>query len=430
MPIEIIKAGFPSPPRKLKQGSARTVEELERRLLDQESLTRALLAELNNLGFVRSESIESTLATADEIIQEVNANGTLTFDADTTVADVTASSPQATSWLTDEGALATEDSIDWDSGGTSVASGLLTIPDHFVDAIPSSGSGLQVTAEGMGYYKSGHRLNVSDPSGFVIGEIVEQLVTGPSKGIVWKTEGVYLYVTTLTGSWSGGGAGDPIVGQTSGTSKTKTGAATASTSFGMFIGASGDFYFAGDDDNYISWDGTNINIVCAGGIIGSSTDFFDITNGVLAFYEDVGPGSYDAYTRLESGTAGLTISTSSTGATPWIAANITGFVCAMDDAPTGLTAGVRLLGGTSGSEVFSVKAKEADDDVIFMMLGSDSTNHRIRFRNDSSLYDMRGVTLQMCVVGTETDAVQGALRINGNDLECYLNGGWQVAASG
>ena len=48
-----------------------------------------------------------------------------------------------------------------------------------------------------------------------------------------------------------------------------------------YIDKNGQFYFTGDASNYIAWDGSSITVKCTGGFIGSSTDYFNISDGIL-----------------------------------------------------------------------------------------------------------------------------------------------------
>ena len=47
----------------------------------------------------------------------------------------------------------------------------------------------------------------------------------------------------------------------------------------VYINSEGYFYFDGDDDNYIAWDGTDIEVKATKGYLGSSTNYFNITDG-------------------------------------------------------------------------------------------------------------------------------------------------------
>ena len=51
----------------------------------------------------------------------------------------------------------------------------------------------------------------------------------------------------------------------------------------------------GDDTEYIQWDGSNIDIFCTGGRIGSTTDYFDLDNDRIQFL------SGGVYVKLSSG---------------------------------------------------------------------------------------------------------------------------------
>lgn len=258
-----------------------------------------------------------------------------------------------------------------------------------------------------------------DITGLVAGSTgrVEFVSTGAAR--TWYIDDVTLIqhdeikVVTTTGTL---GASNVITGASSGATVTPStaGDITNATAFGMYISSSGDFYFAGDDSNYIAWDGTNINIVCSGGYIGSSTNFFDITNGKLQSKHS----SISRYVTIYDGDF------------------VMGNNADLSDPIFEITSSATVY----DLSFFGFDNYDASgDDGRFYIATNSSTKQflwtvacdgqlRLKMDKDSALYELYFWELNYCFVSGATNAVQGALRVNGNDLECYLNSAWQKAA--
>jgi hypothetical protein len=385
---------------------------------------------------------------ADSIITELNDNGTITIDGDTinihggaiVLDDVidasgdldssayTAAITNSSITLTASGTLngagggsVTLDSITgtlpWDSGGTDV--GKIRVPDHFVDAFPTNGSGLIITAEAMGYFKAGTLVNSSAQTGtFVAGEKVIQEVTLAEGLFSHNVTGSSHVFLPTSGTFSGTGGSREIVGQTSGARCTPDTYNATYPTFSALINNAGSFYFAGDGDNYISWDGSTITVRCSDGFIGSSTDYFDITNGTLLVYD----GS-SSYTRIEAGTDGIRIGPNSDGSSPGIQLIKTGIV--LSNSST--LASVYQLDGISVTSVFEARCFSNSNELKVNMKGDDSSNHSFDFNNNTNNYELLGFELKECTVTTDTKGTPttGDLRINSGNLQ-YYSGGWRT----
>jgi len=232
-----------------------------------------------------------TSGDGEAMVTEINANATTTISAGlisisssqvsdvSSGADNTASNPQTSTWLSDTGAvLNTGITMNADgtlsgagagqttlaglgfSGDTNATNGatwgsnLFTIPDRFTDSIPA-GSGVVITVDAMGYYTSGKKLAGSVTGTFVVGEEVTQATT-EAKGLVYDVQAGYIVVHTIDGTFSGS---TTITGGTSQATITSV-TVTAEQAFGALITATGDFYFAGNDGNYIAWDGQSLKV--------------------------------------------------------------------------------------------------------------------------------------------------------------------------
>ena len=247
---------------------------------------------------------------ADQIIQELNDNGTITIDGDTlnihgggivlndlfdasgdlessaytTAITNTSITINANGTLSGAGGGQANlgslpGSITWDSGGS--VQNDIKVPLHFVDSLPTSGSGLLMTSEALGFYTVGTLIIDNESSGTGTpepGEIVIQAGSGAEGIYSFETPGGHHSIFNTVGTFNNSGL---ITGQTSGATITPSTVSTSYAAFQALITNQGNFYFAGDKGNYIAWNGTNIEIRCEGGLVGSSTSYMDITNGII-----------------------------------------------------------------------------------------------------------------------------------------------------
>jgi len=195
----------------------------------------------------------------------------------------------------------------------------------------------------------------------------------------------------------------------------------SAANWNAFIKHDGDFYFGGDGDNYVSWDGSDFTVACEKGFIGSSTDYFDITSGIL----QVKTSGLAYYTYIANGAITVRDATAGGG-------NV---LCNMDYNGIDLYGGLALQLKDDNDNNGIILEVDGTQSVEFWVETS-SSSHYIVYSDLSSSYLLGGFTVEdctinECIIGSGTGGTaQGTLRVNGNVLECYLNGGWRTAATG
>jgi hypothetical protein len=167
----------------------------------------------------------------------------------------------------------------WDGGVDS-------IPTRFEDDVPNSGTGIVITTEKIGHYKAGKDLQGTQTGTFEVGEKVIQASSNAEGIVVSVPSGNDLFVDVISGTFITGS--NTVTGQTSSSTITNVTGITSPQIHTWFVDSNGRFYFGGDDGNYITWDGTNINIFCEGGYIGSTDNYFDITNSKFRVGDAIG----------------------------------------------------------------------------------------------------------------------------------------------
>ena len=179
-------------------------------------------------------------------------------------------------------------------------------------------------------------------------------------------------------------------------------AATAGFYLGYDSGTSKYTFRVGSSTQYLDWDGTNANIVCTGGKIGSSTNYYDITNGVLQAKDSV----YAYYTYIDGGNISIRSGTGGAG-----------------DAHVLLDHGGIDLSATSGlSTSLLVKGTGGESRIILDVGGTEETNfwvgksdeaHFIIHGDTTTVYAIKGYTLTSCSIASsqltgDLPAVSGA----------------------
>jgi hypothetical protein len=183
------------------------------------------------------------------------------------------------------------------ASGDAWHTGVYNVPTRFGDSMPTSGSGLVMTATELGYYKACKKATGTLTGTLTRGTHVTQLTTGAIGIILDLTSGsTFLWIDVLSGTFSGSGASYRIR-KTSSTGNYFQPDGTYADAIYNTCGfdSNGRFYFSGNATNYISWDGSLISIICSGGYIGSTSNYFDITNGRLHL-----ESAADADTKVEA----------------------------------------------------------------------------------------------------------------------------------
>ena len=162
------------------------------------------------------------------------------------------------------------------------------------------------------------------------------------------------------------------------------------------IGNDGKFYFGGDADNYIEWDGSEITVKCEKGFIGSGNDYFDITNGVLSITGSIA----DRYLQVDED--GVIISLEPNGAgTVLINLGATDNGTGLLLREYGAREAIIELQDTSGAEL--IKMVVADDDSIFILESEDEAHQIIHEYGDpAGIYEIKGYDLDNCTL-TDTE---------------------------
>ena len=177
--------------------------------------------------------------------------------------------------------------------------------DRFGDRLPISGSGLVLTDDALGYFTAGKKITGTVTGTFVVSERVVQATTN-AEGIVYLVGSGYIVVHPLTGTFTGTGSGATVTGQTSGATAASV-TVTVEQAVGALIDSAGNFYFAGDDGNYIAWNGTALEV--RGSLIADDLTTGTI-NGLVAEF-----AALDAPSNVTIGASQTVItSSSSTGA--------------------------------------------------------------------------------------------------------------------
>ncbi len=273
--------------------------------------------------------------------------------------------------------------------------------------------------------------------------------------------------TLIAGSMTVGNASTPgvitlVVSPGNGDTKIQTGKSDFTNADSGFILGIDDSdsdlpkFYLGNATEFVNWDGTHLTVTPTLGTLGDSDDFYNIatgaqtiTNGSITLVDGaneiiISPANgmtiqgseYDYGLLLEAYHASQTahasmrfrMSASNTlgtlvETTDGAALGIIWFEGVSSGTPIrqpGCTLVCTQVGGATASGI----AGELDIN-LFNNAGN-ATQFIFTYQN----LDLDDATLDKFKVGGNAEAVQGSLRVSGNNLECYLNGGWQTAASG
>lgn len=184
----------------------------------------------------------------------------------------------------------------------------------------------------------------------------------------------------------------------------------------------------GGSSEYVKWDGSNVNIVCSGGKIGSSTDYYDITEGLLQVKE-----SGMDYYMITSG-ASLVFRSYAYGGTPGItycAVGVTGLTSMCNNASGNFA---EIILQTTTADKFKTKLTHNGVDYDFYFgVYSLTNNNYILIDSATTTYEISKIDLKGCVITTDANATDGALKwdSSANKLQVY-NGStslWETVSS-
>ena len=127
----------------------------------------------------------------------------------------------------------------------------------------SGGSGLILTTDGLGFYdqKSTQLKGTSHTGTFIMGERVEQASTGAT-GVVSNLFSQGAHTIFVLRKGAAFNTTDLVTGAESSATITPSliAGGSAYVGFSTFIASNGSFFFNGDADSYIGWDGDTLNI--------------------------------------------------------------------------------------------------------------------------------------------------------------------------
>jgi len=152
-----------------------------------------------------------------------------------------------------------------------------------------------------------------------------------------------------------------------------------------YITDGGDFYFRGDPDNYLQWNATTavLDLKFKDGYLGSTTDYFDITNSILCLRQ-----SDSQYAKLYS--QGLVLTTGANGAGT-AHARYTRTDCYLRRQSSGYVQ--MTVSGYDGSVAFSAYVNSSDEGQILIQ---GDTTHYLRCYKNTTTYELKGFALKSC----------------------------------
>lgn len=190
------------------------------------------------------------------------------------------------------------------------------------------------------------------------------------------------------------------------------------------------FQVYNDADNYFTYDPSATDVLYIAtetGFIGSSTDYFDISNARLQVSDTV--VSVDYYCKISTNSINFTnFAFGETTDETYATYDPSGITLFWESGTYFETAQMTIVSGTT--TVFQASAGGTTGQLNFQVLPTSGTEE-ISADESTGSYYVREYELQGCVVDTTTNTTNGALRytnVGTHTLECYINGSWIDAA--